>query len=79
MQTKIDPGGEVASLVRSPHTNQERHNRHTANGKTLLCAINLGPEDRKLNNAGTINGGNVIYGGLNGDVLPAFGAVVSAI
>jgi len=48
-------------------------------GKKLLCAVNLGPEDRKLNNASTINDGRVIYGGMNGDTLPAFGAVVAEI
>lgn len=45
-------------------------------GKRLLCAVNLGPEDRTLNRAADINGSAPVYGALKGDVLPAFGAVV---
>lgn len=48
-------------------------------GQKLLCAINLGPENRKLNNADAFRGGAIEYGKLNGDELPAFSAVVASV
>jgi hypothetical protein len=44
----------------------------------VRCAINLGPEPRTLKNAALL-AGEVLYGGLQGDVLPGFGAIVSRI
>jgi len=52
----------------------ERRVRRTA----VRCAINLGPEPRTLKNAALL-AGEVLYGGLQGDVLPGFGAIVSRI
>ncbi|HMO50028.1 MAG TPA: alpha-amylase family glycosyl hydrolase [Kiritimatiellia bacterium] len=46
---------------------------------TLLCAVNLGPEDRRLENAEALRQGEAVYGKLHGDVLPAFSAVVVAV
>lgn len=51
--------------------------KRTYRGKTLHCAVNLGPEDRRLANAGQHFSGAVIYGGLQDDVLPAFSAVMT--
>lgn len=44
-------------------------------GSVVRCAVNLGPEPRALENAGLL-GGDVLYGGLDGDTLGAFEAVV---
>ncbi len=44
-------------------------------GKSIVrCAVNLGPHDRRLRNANAF-AGKALFGGLNGDVLPAFNAV----
>jgi len=45
----------------------------------LLCAINLGPVDRVLLNAATLQSGKVEFGQLQGDVLPAFSAIVISV
>jgi len=45
----------------------------------LLCVVNLGPESRQLKNAGAIREGQIEYGHLRGDQLPAFSAVVASI
>ncbi len=49
----------------------ERRLRRSA----VRCAVNLGPEPRELKNA-SLFAGEVLYGGLKGDSLPPFGAVV---
>jgi len=54
----------VTSFVRS---HRQQH---------LLCAINLGAEDRKLNRAEIFRSGQIEFGSLNGDILPAFSAIV---
>ena len=43
---------------------------------TLHCAINLGPDARTLNNAELFQG-EILYGELNGNTLPAFSAIIS--
>ncbi len=44
-------------------------------GKSVMhCAINLGPENRRLKNAAQF-AGTPLFGGLQGDVLPAFSAI----
>jgi len=48
----------------------------THRGQKLTCLINLGPEDRRVANVSTLSAGTVEYGKLNGDILPAFSAVV---
>ena len=45
----------------------------------LLCAINLGPESRRLSHAAAFQSGTIEYGKLEGDVLPAFSAIVASI
>jgi glycosidase len=45
----------------------------------LLCAINLGAEDRKLNRAEIFRSGQIEFGALNGDILPAFSAIVVSL
>ncbi len=42
----------------------------------LICAVNLGPEDRTLDRAHDLASGKIVYGALKGHVLPAFSAVV---
>ena len=53
--------------------------RHLADAQAVLvrCAINLGPEPRKLTRAPSLFVGETLYGALeSGDVLPPFSAVV---
>jgi glycosidase len=47
--------------------------------KTLLCAVNLGPEDRPINHASAFTAGTPIYGTLKDGRLPAFSAVVAEV
>jgi len=61
------PQRSVIAFVRS-------HRQHH-----LLCAVNLGPNDRTLANADTFRGGQLEYGGLRGDILPAFSAIVVSL
>ncbi len=51
--------------------------KRTYRGKTLHCAVNVGPEDRALNHAAELFSGKVIFGGMKGNVLPAFSAIVT--
>jgi hypothetical protein len=41
---------------------------------TVRCAVNLGPHDRRLRHAASF-AGTTLFGGLRGDVLPAFSAI----
>lgn len=41
---------------------------------TVRCAVNLGPHDRRLRHAASF-AGTALFGGLQGDVLPAFSAI----
>jgi len=67
----FDAGEECAADQRAVIAFTRKHR-----GQELLCAINLGPEDRRIRNAGAFQTGKPpIYGTLNGDVLPAFGSV----
>lgn len=50
----------------------------THEGVTLRCAVNMGPEDRTLRQAGPLRNGTAVYGGLDGDTLKAFQAVVTS-
>ena len=52
----------------------ERRLRRSA----VRCAVNLGPEPRELKNA-ALFAGEVLYGGLEGDSLPPFSAVVARV
>ncbi len=45
-------------------------------GRVLRCAVNMGPDPRRLGRAGDFQGARV-YGGLDGEVLPAFSSVVT--
>lgn len=45
-------------------------------GATLNCAVNLGPQPARLQNADCFKG-ETLLGGIEGDVLPAFGCVVA--
>ena len=42
---------------------------------TVRCAINLGPKPKELKNA-PLFAGKLLYGGLQGDTLPAFSSIV---
>jgi glycosidase len=48
----------------------------TWRGRTVRCAVNMGPEPRRLR--GARFEGDVLFGGLEGADLPGFGAVVAA-
>ncbi|HMP89124.1 MAG TPA: alpha-amylase family glycosyl hydrolase [Kiritimatiellia bacterium] len=51
----------------------------TYRGQTLLCMINLGPEDRLVRNAESASGENIEFGGLTHGVLPGFKACVAKL
>lgn len=42
--------------------------------RVLRCAVNLGPHPRRLRNSALFTG-NTLWGGLDGDVLPAFSGI----
>jgi glycosidase len=69
----IDAGEDAPAHERSVIAFRRKYRQ-----QELVCAINLGPEARTLKNAVLLTGGNLLFGSLNGQQLPAFAAVVVA-
>ncbi len=67
----IDAGEVCAPGQRAVIAFRRKHRQHT-----LVCAVNLGPEPRRLTQANLLHEGTRLYGGLDGDVLAPFAAVV---
>jgi glycosidase len=66
----VDAGEDAATAERSVIAFRRRRGK-----QSLLVAVNLGPESRRLSDTARFNG-TCLFGGLNGDTLPAFGAIV---
>lgn len=69
----VDAGEDAPAHQRTVIAFRRKHRQ-----QELMCAVNLGPEDRVLNNAGLFQAGQTVYGALDGNKLPAFAAVVVA-
>lgn len=67
----IDAGEAAPDHERSVIAFRRKHRQ-----QELLCAVNLGPEERVLHQAAPFQQGLVIHGGMNGNQLPAFSAIV---
>lgn len=66
----LDIGEESPSAERTVIAFERRFG-----ASAVRCAVNLGPDSRRLGNAGLLAGA-ALYGALEGDRLPGFGAVV---
>lgn len=67
----LDVAEDCAAVERTVITFERRYRRNR-----VRCAVNLGPVARRLARADALRGAVKLYGALEGDILPAFGAVV---
>lgn len=65
----VDYGEECTRAHRSVVSFERR-----LGASTVRCAVNLGPHDRKLRDAGALQG-EILFGGLSGNTLPAFSSI----
>ncbi|MBN1270428.1 MAG: hypothetical protein JXB04_12630 [Kiritimatiellae bacterium] len=66
----LDPGESCAPPERTVVAFERR-----LRNSVVRCAVNLGPEERELRNAPLFTG-DLLYGSLDGNTLPAFSSVV---
>lgn len=71
--------GEFSILDVGEHCREKKRNivafSRTYEGVILHCAVNLGPDSRRMTRAGLFSG-EFLYGALDGNSLRAFSAVV---